>query len=163
MVDRAPEGEVEVTGKVCHRFRHPCNWKFFIENLHDAMHPMVAHAGTSDAVQKYVRSLPEDHDTVLEAEVIAPFGGSYDFFDDMGVVGLPNGHAYMGGQKSIFSHYQVYPDYLEKMQQAYGEKHTEQILSFNRHNCLIYPYLHCARQHSVYPCCHSHLGQRDHY
>jgi phenylpropionate dioxygenase-like ring-hydroxylating dioxygenase large terminal subunit len=139
MVDRAPGGEVEVTGKVCHRFRHPCNWKFFIENLHDAMHPMIAHAGTSNAVKSYLDSLPSQDPSVPEAEVIAPFGGSYDFFDDMGFVGLANGHAYMGGQKSIFSHYQVFPDYLAKMQQAYGEARTEEILSFNRHNTLLYP------------------------
>jgi phenylpropionate dioxygenase-like ring-hydroxylating dioxygenase large terminal subunit len=139
MVDRAPGGEVEVTGKVCHRFRHACNWKFFIENLHDAMHPMIAHAGTSNAVKAYLESLPSQDQSVPEAEVIAPFGGNYDFFDDMGFVGLRNGHAYMGGQKSIFSHYQVFPDYLEKMQQAYGEARTEEILSFNRHNTLLYP------------------------
>jgi phenylpropionate dioxygenase-like ring-hydroxylating dioxygenase large terminal subunit len=139
MVDRSPDGELEVTGKVCHRYRHPCNWKFFIENLHDAMHPMVAHAGTSDAVEKYVSTLPAEKQKLPEAEVIAPFGGSYDFFDDMGFVGLPNGHAYMGGQKSIFSHYQVYEDYLEKMHRAYGEERTKDILSFNRHNSLIYP------------------------
>lgn len=139
MVDRAPEGEVEVTGKVCHRFRHPCNWKFFIENLHDAMHPMIAHAGTTDAVRSYVESLPTQAESLPEAEVIAPFGGSYDFFDDMGFVGLSNGHAYMGGQKSIFSHYKVFPDYLGEMHQAYGEKRTEEILSFNRHNTLLYP------------------------
>lgn len=139
MVDRAPGGEVEVTGTVCHRFRHNCNWKFFVENLHDAMHPMIAHAGTTGAVQAYLDSLPSQDEVVPEAEVIAPFGGSYDFFDDMGFVGLAKGHAFMGGQKSIFSHYRVFPDYLEKMQQAYGEERTEEILSFNRHNTLLYP------------------------
>ena len=139
MVDRAPAGEVEVTGKTCHRFRHPVNWKFFTENLHDAMHPMVAHAGTSDAVRQYLEQFPPDHAPLPEAEVIAPFGGSYDFFDRMGFVGLPRGHAYMGGKTSIFSHYQVYPDYLQTMEQAYGRVRTEEILSFNRHNGLIYP------------------------
>ena len=139
MVDRAPAGEVEVTGKTCHRFRHPVNWKFFTENLHDAMHPMVAHAGTSDAVRQYLEQLPPDQAPLPEAEVIAPFGGSYDFFDKMGFVGLPRGHAYMGGKTSIFSHYQVYPDYLQTMEQAYGRARTEEILSFNRHNGLIYP------------------------
>ena len=139
MVDRAPAGEVEVTGKTCHRFRHPVNWKFFTENLHDAMHPMVAHAGTSDAVRQYLEQLPPDHAPLPEAEVIAPFGGSYDFFDRMGFVGLPRGHAYMGGKTSIFSHYQVYPDYLQTMEQAYGRARTEEILSFNRHNGLLYP------------------------
>ena len=140
MADRAPAGEVEVTGKTCHRFRHPVNWKFFTENLHDAMHPMVAHAGTSDAVRRYLEQLPPAQEKTLpEAEVIAPFGGSYDFFDEMGFVGLPRGHGYMGGKTSIFSHYQVYPDYLEAMEQAYGKQRTEAILSFNRHNGLIYP------------------------
>ena len=139
MVDRAPAGEVEVTGKTCHRFRHPVNWKFFTENLHDAMHPMVAHAGTSDAVRQYLEQLPPDHERLPEAEVIAPFGGSYDFFDEMGFVGLPRGHGYMGGKTSIFSHYQVYPDYLQAMEQAYGKGRTKAILSFNRHNGLIYP------------------------
>ena len=60
MIDRSPAGEVEVTGKTCHRFRHPVNWKFFTENLHDAMHPMVAHAGTTDAVRQYLEQLPPD-------------------------------------------------------------------------------------------------------
>ena len=139
MTDRAPAGEVEVTGKTCHRFRHPVNWKFFIENLHDAMHPMVAHAGTSDAVRRYQEQLPGEHDSLPEAEVIAPFGGSYDFFDEMGFVGLPRGHGYMGGKLSISSHYQVYPDYLQAMEQACGRERTGEILSFNRHNGLIYP------------------------
>ena len=139
MVDRAPTGEVEVTGKTCHRFRHPVNWKFFTENLHDAMHPMVAHAGTSDAVRQYLEQLPPAHEPLPEAEVIAPFGGSYRFFDEMGFVGLPRGHGYMGGKTSIFSHYQIYPDYLQAMERAYGRERTEEILSFNRHNSLIYP------------------------
>ena len=163
MVDRAPEGQVEVVGKTCHRFRHPVNWKFFTENLHDAMHPMVAHAGTTDAVRQYLKQLPQDYGSIPEIEVIAPFGTSYDFFDDMGFVGLPYGHAYMGGKKNIFSHYKIYqnylkkmentlggkkgifghhelyPGYIEKLGRIHGRNRTGEILSFNRHNSLIYP------------------------
>jgi len=138
MVDRAPEGDLEVTGKVAHRFHHPTNWKFFIENLHDAMHPMIAHAATSDAVQGYMQARPGAA-APAEAEIIAPFGGSYPFFDKMGFVGLPNGHAYMGGERSIFSHFEVYPDYWGAMVAAYGEARAQEILTFNRHNTLIYP------------------------
>ncbi|MFT4823361.1 MAG: benzoate/toluate 1,2-dioxygenase alpha subunit [Halioglobus sp.] len=98
-----------------------------------------AHAGTTDAVESYLETLPSKDAKVPEAEVIAPFGGSYDFFDDMGFVGLPSGHAFMGGQKSIFSHFKIFPDYLEKMQAAYGQQRTEEILTFNRHNTLLYP------------------------
>ena len=139
MCDRSPEGEVEVTGKNCHRFLHPCNWKFFIENLHDAMHPMCAHAGTSAAVQSYLSSLPEGTTAPPEAEVIDPFSGSYEFFDGMGVTALEYGHGYMGGKKSIFSHYEMYPEYLAAMRAAYGEEGAQEILSFNRHNACCYP------------------------
>ena len=132
MVDRAPEGEVEVTGRTCHRFRHPANWKFFTENLHDAMHPMIAHGATTDAVHRYVQTLADDHPPLPEAEVIAPFGGSYDFFDNMGFTGLPLGHGFMGGKSSILSHYEAYPDYLKSMHAAYGEDRTTEILSANR-------------------------------
>ncbi|MBT7952312.1 MAG: Rieske 2Fe-2S domain-containing protein [Gammaproteobacteria bacterium] len=139
MCDRSPEGEVEVTGLNCHRFIHPCNWKFFLENLHDAMHPMCAHAGTSDAVRSYLSTMPEGTSPPPEAEIIDPFAGSYDFFDSMGVTGLDKGHGYMGGKKSIFSHYEMYPEYLEAMYSAYGKERTEEILSFNRHNACCYP------------------------
>ena len=139
MCDRSPEGEVEVTGKNCHRFLHPCNWKFFIENLHDAMHPMSAHAATSDAVRQYLATFPEGTPPPPEAEVIDPFSGSFEFFDGMGVTGLKRGHGYMGGKKSIFSHYEMYPEYLDSMKAAYGEQRTEDILSFNRHNACCYP------------------------
>ena len=139
LVDRAPEGEIEVTGHTCHRFRHHSNWKFFVENLHDAMHPMVAHAATSDVVKRYLKAHPDDDSGRAEAEVIAPFGGSYEFFDQVGFVGLPRGHAYMGGSRSIFSHYEQFPDYLESMERSYGRARTEDILSYNKHNTLVYP------------------------
>lgn len=139
LADRAPDGEIEVTGQTCHRFRHHSNWKFFVENLHDAMHPMVAHAATSDVVKRYLNARPDEDAGRAEAEVIAPFGGSYDFFDEMGFVGLPRGHAYMGGSRSIFSHYEQFPEYLERMEQRHGRERTEEILSYNKHNTLVYP------------------------
>nr|XP_061812134.1 biphenyl 2,3-dioxygenase subunit alpha-like [Nerophis lumbriciformis] len=139
LVDRAPDGDVEVTGHTCHRFRHRSNWKFFVENLHDAMHPMVAHAATSAVVNNYLKAHPDEQTGRAEAEVIAPFGGSYDFFDEMGFVGLPHGHGYMGGSRSIFSHYQQFPEYLERMEQRHGQERTEEILSYNKHNTLVYP------------------------
>ena len=52
MVDRAPEGRLEIAGGVL-RYMHNCNWKMFVENLNDTMHPMVAHdssAGTAKSL-----------------------------------------------------------------------------------------------------------------
>lgn len=140
MLARSPSGEVEVTGLSCHQFRHANNWKFFVENLHDGMHPMIAHAGTTDAVKKFLQETdPERRDEVPEAEVIAPFGGGYEYIDKMGFSGLSHGHGYMGGKSSIFSGYEQYPDYVEKMEQAHGKERTREILSKNTFNTLIYP------------------------
>ena len=141
MADRSPVGKVEIVGKVSNRFLHPSNWKNFVENLNDAMHPMVAHAATGDATNRYAATLGPDEPRPVEAEVIAPFGGSYQFFDDMGQTVLPYGHNYMGGHTSIFSHYDWPKDYIDSMYEAKGEQRTREILEFNRHNTTIYPSL----------------------
>ena len=51
MVDRAPEGEIEVAGGV---FKHVYNgnWKIYLENLCDAAHPWFTHRSSIDAAQK---------------------------------------------------------------------------------------------------------------
>ena len=49
LADRSPEGELQFEGGVL-RYMHNCNWKQFMENLHDAMHPSSVHdasAGTA--------------------------------------------------------------------------------------------------------------------
>ena len=53
LCDRAPGGEVEVAGGVL-RYEHDCNWKFFLENLNDTMHPMVTHQSVVQAAQEYI-------------------------------------------------------------------------------------------------------------
>lgn len=138
VADRAPEGEVEVAGPPL-RYLHRCNWKMFIENLNDAMHPMVAHASVGRAARAYVADQPEGTQYPPEAEIIFPFGSSYEFFDQMGVTALPRGHGYMGGQMSIHTSYSEVPGYWEAMVAAYGEERARQILSQNRHNTIFYP------------------------
>ena len=138
IVDRAPQGRVECAGGRL-RYKHPCNWKMFVENLNDAMHPMIAHGSVGMAARKYMREQPEGTAYPGEAEIIFPFGSSYEFFDKMGVTGLPYGHGYMGGQTSIHTAYSDIPGYWEAMVAAYGETRAKEILSANRHNTIFYP------------------------
>jgi phenylpropionate dioxygenase-like ring-hydroxylating dioxygenase large terminal subunit len=51
MVDRAPDGELEVAGGV---FKHTYNgnWKLYLENLCDAAHPWFTHRSSIDAAQQ---------------------------------------------------------------------------------------------------------------
>jgi len=138
IADRAPEGRVECAGGRL-RYKHPSNWKMFVENLNDAMHPMIAHGSVGMAARKYMQSQPEGTQYPGEAEIIFPFGSSYEFFDKMGVTGLPYGHGYMGGEMSIHTAYSDIPGYWEAMVDAYGEERTKAILSSNRHNTIFYP------------------------
>lgn len=138
MADRAPEGEVEVAGPPL-RYLHDNNWKMFIENLNDAMHPMVAHGSVGNVTRRLAAKLPEGAARPREAEIIFPFGSSYQFFDDMGVTGLPYGHGYMGGKQSIHTAYSDVPGYYEAMVKSYGEEKARAILSQNRHNTIFYP------------------------
>ena len=138
IADRSPEGEVQVAGPPL-RYLHDCNWKMFIENLNDSMHPMIAHASVGRAARSYVEDQPEGTEYPPEAEIIFPFGSSYEFFDQMTVTALPHGHGYMGGEMSIHSDYSDVPGYWEAMMASYGEEKAKKILSQNRHNTIFYP------------------------
>ena len=141
LCDRSPEGEVEVAGGVL-RYEHDCNWKYIIENLNDMMHPMVVHQSVVQSAQEYIDSLPpEANKQRSEAEIILPFGGSYENMEHMGISGFKYGHHYDGGTTSIHADYTVDPEYHSAMVAAYGEERTREILSFNSHNTLYYPSL----------------------
>ena len=140
LCDRSPQGEVEAAGGVL-RYEHDCNWKMFIENLNDTMHPMIVHRGVVDAANDYIKTLPEGSAHRDEAEIIPPFGASYTNFEETGKTGFPHGHHYDGGKRSIHANYSVDPDYEAAMIKAYGAERTREILTFNTHNTLYYPSL----------------------
>ena len=138
LCDRAPDGEVEVAGGVL-KFEHDCNWKLFNENLNDTMHPMVVHKSVVDSANKYIATLPEDSPNRIEAEIIPPFGASYQTYEDSGITGFDYGHHFDGGETSIHADYSVDPDYLQAMHDSYGEQRTDEILGYNSHNTMYYP------------------------
>lgn len=142
MVDRAPAGRLEITGGVF-RYTHDCNWKMFIENLNDNMHPMVAHASSAGTAKDLWASWKSDDDTPkpMVVEQLEPFVAGYEFMDQMGVKICPNGHSYGGANFSIHAAYSPIPEYNEAMLAAYGEARTKEIFSINRHNTVYYPTL----------------------
>jgi phenylpropionate dioxygenase-like ring-hydroxylating dioxygenase large terminal subunit len=138
MVDRSPQGEVEIAG-ACLPYLHDCNWKMFVENLNDAVHPMVAHASVGKAARQLLHSMPEGSAYPPEAEIIFPFGSAYELFDRMKVTALLYGHSYMGGEESIHSAYSDIPGYMESLVAGHGEEKARAVLSQNRHNTTVYP------------------------
>ncbi len=140
LADRSPEGELEITGG-CLRFLHNCNWKMFVENLNDTMHPMIAHASSAGTAKKLWEGKPAGLPKPMAIEQYAPFANDYKFFDDMGVKVYPHGHGFSGVNFSIHSSYSAIAEYEEAMKRTYGEERAKQILGTVRHNTVYYPSL----------------------
>ena len=140
LADRSPQGELELTGG-CLRYLHNCNWKMFVENLNDTMHPMIAHAGSAGIAKRLWQDKPADLPKPMAIEQFVPFVSDYKFFDDMGVRVYPHGHSFSGVNFSIHSSYSSVREYEELMKKAYGEERARKILGTVRHNTVYYPSL----------------------
>ena len=140
MADRSPEGLLEIAGG-CLRYIHQCNWKQFIENLNDTMHPMVVHESSAGTAKTMWSGQPAEAPKPMAIEQFVPFMSDYKFFEDMGVRVFDNGHSFSGVHFSIHSKYSAIPEYDAAMKAAYGEERTAQILGLTRHNTVYYPNL----------------------
>ena len=140
LADRSPEGELKIAGG-CLRYLHNCNWKMFVENLNDTMHPMIAHASSAGTAKRLWEGKPAGEPTPMAVEQFVPFVNGYQFFDDMGVRVYPHGHGFSGVHFSIHSSYSSIPEYEQAMVRAYGEERAKQILGTVRHNTVYYPSL----------------------
>jgi len=140
LADRSPEGELEMAGG-CLRYLHNCNWKMFVENLNDTMHPMIAHASSAGTAKRLWEGQPADRPKPMAVEQFVPFVNGYPFFDEMGVKVYPHGHGYSGVNFSIHSAYSPIKEYEQAMRRAYGEERAKDILGTVRHNTVYYPSL----------------------
>jgi phenylpropionate dioxygenase-like ring-hydroxylating dioxygenase large terminal subunit len=140
MVERSPAGRLEAAGGVL-RYLHDCNWKMFVENLNDAMHPMVAHESSAGTAKRLWGRNPAAAPVPMVIEQFVPFVNDYDFFERMGVRVYENGHSYTGVNFSIHSKYSSVGEYERRMTEAYGEERARRILAEARHNTVYYPSL----------------------
>ncbi len=140
LADRSPAGRLEVAGAPL-RYMHNSNWKMFVENLNDTMHPMVAHESSAGTARKLWQDQPPDAPKPMVIEQFLPFVSDYEFFDKMGVKIYDNGHSYTGVNFSIHSSYAAIPEYAAQMEAAYGAERARAILGESRHNTVYYPSL----------------------
>jgi phenylpropionate dioxygenase-like ring-hydroxylating dioxygenase large terminal subunit len=139
MVDRSPEGQLEVVGGVF-RVVFRANWKIFVENLNDTMHPMVVHESSVDAGKVWAKEhLAAGAPDPLPVRFTRNNGFPYEFWEKLTLQAHPNGHSFMGGIFPPRRTDPVYLDYMAAMEKAYGKERTEQILAVDRHNTIFYP------------------------
>jgi len=118
-----------------------CNWKMYLENINDSVHPMSTHVSATQAAQAMSKGPSADTPKPMALEQLLPFGAGYAFFDNMGGRVMPNGHSVLGTQFSIHSAYGGLPDYEAAMQAAHGVEKAKEILYHSPQNAVCFPSL----------------------
>ena len=150
MVDRAPEGEIEVAGGV---FRHAYNgnWKVYLENLCDAAHPWFTHRSSIEAAQKQADNAFSDGSGEIAIRQMRQNGAPYSFWESqVGIWTYPNGHSYLGdyhdNSKLVAAmNDPVFRDYIAALEPR-KERKPSKILQVRRWNSNIYPNLSMMSQ-----------------
>jgi phenylpropionate dioxygenase-like ring-hydroxylating dioxygenase large terminal subunit len=138
LIDRSPTGKLEVAGGILRSIVR-CNWKMYLENINDTVHPMSTHESATGAANKLWLGKPADAPKPMAMEQILPFGSGYDFFDRMGGRVYPNGHSVLGTQFSIHSGYGQVEDYEAAMREAHGLERAAEILQRSPQNAILFP------------------------
>ncbi len=150
MVDRAPDGEVEVAGGV---FKHAYNgnWKLVLENHLDGVHPNYVHASSVQAA----REGPDPgmnaggaaggepyHDIAIRQ--MRQNGAPDPVWESIGVWTTAHGHGYLGDyhdDSRLVSGLDnpVHAEYHRLLSQRLGQEKARKVLAVTRWNSVIYP------------------------
>jgi phenylpropionate dioxygenase-like ring-hydroxylating dioxygenase large terminal subunit len=144
MVDRAPDGELQVAGGV---FRHAYNgnWKLYLENLCDAAHPWFTHRSSIEAAQGQSDAAHSDGFGEIAVRQMRQNGAPYSFWESqVGIWTYPNGHSFLGDYHDdaklvAAMNDPVFAEYRAALEQKKGRGETKRILDVRRWNSNIYP------------------------
>ena len=139
MVERAPDGELEVAGG-CLRAIQRNNWKIYLENLHDGMHPAVVHQSSIAASQaQRRRALAETGEVPLPVQIVQGNAQSLRQLAALEVSCYPHGHSDMRGFREPRSDDTVFAEYQATLARGRGADNATATLDLNIHNANFYP------------------------
>jgi phenylpropionate dioxygenase-like ring-hydroxylating dioxygenase large terminal subunit len=140
MCDRAPEGEVEVVPN-CFRVVQRSNWKIFLENQLDALHPGFTHESAGRAAAEVERGIEKrgDQPPLYYHFLSAFYATPLAKWDQVQTVNFPHGHCLLQGYMGLRPQDPDTKAYEAAMRKHYGAKRAEEILSVNIHHVLLYP------------------------
>ena len=139
MLDRAPGGRLEVAGG-CFRVRQNSNWKIYLENMHDGLHPMIVHQPSIDPARAGAKQdPPPSDDTAFALTVIAANGQTYESMGALPVRLFPYGHTEMAAFRANPASSPEFEQYRNDLVALHGTAHVEQLLGDNRLSTMFYP------------------------
>jgi phenylpropionate dioxygenase-like ring-hydroxylating dioxygenase large terminal subunit len=143
MVDRAPQGRVARFGGAL-RLEYRGNWKMFMENAVDLVHPGYVHRSSVEAARSHPEALEADALTQQGAQMFLANALQGREWRQVPLHAYPGGHVYMGGfyragviaperEDAIFTRYR------RLLVERHGEEKTKAILGVDRFNNLVWP------------------------
>jgi phenylpropionate dioxygenase-like ring-hydroxylating dioxygenase large terminal subunit len=139
MLDRAPGGRLEVAGG-CFRVRQSSNWKIYLENMHDGLHPMIVHQPSIDPARDGAKQdPPPSDDAAFALSVIAANGQTYESMGALPVRLFPYGHTEMAAFRANPATSPEFQQYRSNLVALHGADHVERLLSDNRLSTMFYP------------------------
>ena len=144
MVDRSPDGEIEVAGGIARHLYHG-NWKLVFENLCDGLHPNCVHQSSIEAAQQQDDAVFSDGAGEIGVRQMRQNGAPWEFWENqVGSWAYQFGHSYLGDYhddaKLVAARFDPsFADYFKAMEAAKGKERTQEILGVTRWNTNIYP------------------------
>ena len=138
LADRSPAGQLVVAGGVF-RTEIRANWKIYLENINDSVHPVTTHASANLSARAVWSSHQSTAEPPLAIRQLLPFGSGYSFFEQMGARILPDGHSLLGTRQSIHTSYASFGDYGEALRASHGDARARAVLDFSPQNVVFYP------------------------
>ena len=144
MVDRAPDGEIEIAGGV---FKHAFdgNWKLYLENLCDAAHPLFVHESSIEAAREQDDEVHTDGTGEIAVRQMRQNGAPYKMWQEqIGIWTYPNGHSFLGDyhddEKLVAARRDdVFAEYIAALENRKGPEEAKRILGVTRGNSNVYP------------------------
>ena len=141
MVDRSPQGELEALAT---RFRaiYRNNWKIYLENLHDGMHPLTVHQSSIAASREQLSSIEKIPGKLppLALQLVQANAQGYRQMEELEVTCYEHGHSDMRGFRNPDNDADpVFREYINRHRQCYGSEKSAQIMNTNLHNVNFYP------------------------
>ena len=140
--NRAPEGEVQIVPN-CFRIVQHSNWKIFLENQLDALHPSITHHSTGDAATQMQKIYQEKKgkDPPMGYQFLADFSLPLEKWDSLSTIGHPYGHTVLAGYMGLRPRDPITIAHEESLAAVHGVERMDEILSTNVHHVLVYPCL----------------------
>ena len=143
LVDRAPAGKVTRFGGSL-RLEYRGNWKMFMENAVDLVHPGHVHRSSVEAAKAHPEALQADAITQQGAQMFLANGLRATQWDEVPLHAFPGGHVYMGGfyrQGLIAPEREdpVFERYRQALVERHGADKAAEVLSVDRFNNLVWP------------------------